>query len=66
MKKILYPKNVYWMDLQTGELVTYKKMLDILENEFDFNDYTNCLEIFEYFESTDIKNEPVTAGAESR
>lgn len=48
--KTLYPKNVLWMNLDTGELVSYSEMLHQCETEYDFDDFTNMLEIFEYFE----------------
>ena len=48
------PKNVLWMDIDTGELLTYSEMIYKCENEYDMDDYTNILEIFDIFEPTNI------------
>ena len=55
IKVKMYPKDVYWMDIWTGEIVTYREMIEILENEYDFDDFTPMNEIFEYFEPTNVK-----------
>ena len=44
------PKKAMYVNLETGELLTYKEALQQAENEYDFGDYTNCCEFWEYFE----------------
>jgi len=51
-------KRFYYMDLYTGELLTLAEMLDRAETDYDFDDWTNAVELTEYFELTAI---PVAA-----
>lgn len=39
----------HWINLDTGELVTKKEMIDTLINEFDFDEFTPFSEVYEYF-----------------
>lgn len=48
----------YWMNLVTGELLTRAQMMEQAEELYDFDDYTNALELLEYYERTDIPVEP--------
>ena len=47
-------RNYYYMDLQTGELVTLDEMLDRLEAEYGFDDFTPMSEAWNYFELTEL------------
>lgn len=42
-----------WMDLNTGELLTYSEMLDRCESDYDFDDFTPMTEIYDYFEKVE-------------
>lgn len=43
----------YYMDLQHGDLLTVGDMLDRLEAEYGFYDFTPMSEAWNYFELTD-------------
>ena len=45
----------YYMNLETGELLTYKQMIEQAEELYDFGDWTNALELCEYYEKTDVE-----------
>lgn len=49
-----FPKRNYYMNLETGELLTRAQMFDQAEELYDFGDYTNSVELWEYYEYTDI------------
>ena len=49
-------RKYYYMDLQHGDLLTLDKMLDRLEDEYGFWDYTPMSEMWNYF---DLTNYPV-------
>lgn len=49
MKKVDTYARTYWMNIETGELFTRKERDKILIDEYDFDDYTNALEVYEYF-----------------
>lgn len=49
-----YPKNRLYMNIETGELLTYAEMIREAEEMYDFGDWTNALELWEYYELTDI------------
>lgn len=49
-----FPKKYMYMNLDTGELLTYSQMVKQAEEEYDFGDYTNSLELWEYYELTDL------------
>ena len=42
-----------WMDLDTGELLTYSEMLDRCESDYGFDDFTPMTEIYNYFEQVE-------------
>lgn len=50
-----FPRRRYYMNLETGELLTYREMIEQAEELYDFGDYTNALELLEYYELTDIE-----------
>lgn len=39
-----------WMDIDTGAIYTRQERDVILVEEYDFDDWTNALEVYEYFE----------------
>ena len=47
-------RNYYYMDLQTGELVALGEMLELLESEYGFDDFTPMSEAWNYFELTEL------------
>lgn len=49
-----FPKRNYYMNLETGELLTRAQMFDQAEADYDFDDWTNVVELWEYYEYTDI------------
>ena len=49
-----FPKKHYYMNLETGEIVTYSQMLQQAAELYDFDDWTNAVEIWEYYEETNI------------
>ena len=51
-------RKYFYMDIWTGELLTLAGMLDKAVQDYDFDDWTNALELTEYFELTNI---PVAA-----
>lgn len=42
-------KKELWIDLTTGEIMTFKQMLSSCINNYDFDDYVYESEVFEYF-----------------
>ena len=48
-------RRYYYMNFETGELLTLDEMLTQAEEEYDFDDWTNALELTEYYELTDIE-----------
>ena len=48
-------KKYYYVNILTGELLTVDEMLKQAVEEYDFDDYTNALELYEYYDLTDIK-----------
>ena len=46
-------RKYYYMDLQTGELVTLGEMLELLEGEYGFDSFTPMTELWNYFDITD-------------
>lgn len=49
-----FPKKRLYMNIETGELLTYSEMCDEAAELYDFDDLTNALELWEYYELTDI------------
>lgn len=49
-----FPKKRLYMNIETGELLTYSEMIYEAEELYDFDDWTNALELWEYYELTDI------------
>lgn len=49
-----FPKNRLYENLETGELLTYAEMIREAEELYDFDDWTNALELWEYYDVTDI------------
>lgn len=45
---------IYYMDKQTGELLTRREMLEKAANDYDLFDNTNALSMEEYFEKVVI------------
>lgn len=43
-----------YMNIDTCELLTYREMIEQAETEYDFDDWTNALELWEIYELTDI------------
>ena len=39
----------FWIDLTTGEIMTFKQMLASCINDYDFDDYDYESEVFNYF-----------------
>ena len=46
-------RKYYYMDLQNGDLLTVGEMLDRLEAEYGFSDFTPMSELWNYFDLTD-------------
>ena len=42
-------KKEFWIDLATGEIMTFKQMLSSCINNYDFDDYDYESEVFNYF-----------------
>jgi len=50
-----FPRTRYYMNLETGELLTYREMVERAAELYDLDDWTNLLELTEYYELTNIK-----------
>ena len=50
-----FPKKNYYMNFETGELLTYAEMTRQAEEMYDFDDYTNALELWDYYDYTDLE-----------
>ena len=50
-----YPKRNYYMNLETGELLTRDEMINQAEEDYDVDDVTNALDVWEYYEYTNIE-----------
>ena len=46
-------RKYYYMDIQNGNLVTLDEMLELLESEYGFDDFTPMSELWNYFELTE-------------
>lgn len=46
-------RKYYYRDLQRGDLLTAEEMLDRLESEYGFDDFTPMSEMWNYFELTE-------------
>lgn len=53
-----FPRNVCYMNLETCEIMIYKRMIKEAAELYDFDDWTNAVELWEYYDTTDI---PVSA-----
>lgn len=49
-----FPKNVYYMNLENGNLLTYSEMLEEAAELYDMDDWTNIVELWEYYDATEI------------
>ena len=49
-----FPRRFYYRNLETGELLTKAEMLEQAAEMYDFDDWTNAVELWEYYELTDI------------
>ena len=47
-------RKCYYMDLQHGDMLTVDDMLDRLEAEYGFDDFTPMSELWNYFELTEL------------
>ena len=47
-------RKYYYMDLQYGDLLEADEMLDRLEAEYGFDDFTPMSEAWNYFELTEL------------
>ena len=51
----------YYINIENGNIVTFREMLEEAAELYDMDDYTNVLELWDYYELTDI---PVEQGRE--
>lgn len=56
----MFPKDRYYINIECGNIVTYAEMLEEAAELYDMDDYTNVLELWDYYELTDI---PVNSAA---
>lgn len=49
-----FPRKNYYMNLETGELLTRAQMYAEAAELYDFDDWTNAVELWEYYDYTDI------------
>lgn len=50
----MFRTDLLYMNIETGELLTYAEMIHEAEEMYDFDDWTNALELWDYYELTDI------------
>lgn len=50
----MFPRRCYYMNIETGELLTKAQMLIEAEELYDFDDYTNAVELWDYYDPTNI------------
>jgi|GEM_PF-6968364 len=50
-----FPRTRYYQNIETGELLTYREMVEQAAERYDLGDWTNALELLEYYELTDIE-----------
>ena len=43
--------NCQYVEIETGRVVTRGEMFSILENEYDFDDFTPLSELWNYFDT---------------
>ena len=58
---MMFPKDRYYINIECGNIVTFAEMLKEAAELYDMDDYTNVLELWDYYELTDI---PVKNGDE--
>lgn len=57
-----FPSKYLYMNLETGEIMTKAAMLKEAAERYDFDDWTNAVELWEYYDLTDIPaSELITA-----
>ena len=49
-----FPRKYYYMNLETGELLTREQMMTEAAEQYDMDDWTNAVELWEYYTLTDI------------
>lgn len=49
-----FPRNRLYENIDTGELLTYAEMIQQAESEYDFDDWTSALELWEIYQLTEI------------
>jgi hypothetical protein len=57
----MFPTDRYYINIENGNIVTFREMLEEAAELYDMDDYTNVLELWDYYELTDI---PVEQGRE--
>lgn len=55
----MFPTDRYYINIECGNIVTFREMLEEAAELYDMDDYTNVLELWDYYELTDI---PVEQG----
>jgi hypothetical protein len=50
----MFRTDLLYMNIETGELLTYAEMIHEAEEMYDFDDWTNALELWDYYELSDI------------
>lgn len=58
MKK-MFPKDRFYINIENGNILTFREMIEEAAELYDMDDYTNVLESWDYYELTDI---PVKQG----
>ena len=53
----------YYINIENGNIVTYAEMLEEAAELYDMDDYTNVLELSDYYELTDIPVNSVNSAA---
>lgn len=56
----MFPTDRYYINIECGNIVTFREMLEEAAELYDMDDYTNVLELWDYYELTDI---PVNSAA---
>ena len=49
-----FPRKYYYMNLETGELLTREQMMAEAAEQYDMDDWTNAVELWEFYTLTDI------------
>lgn len=50
----MFPKDRYYINIECGNILTFREMIEEAAEMYDMDDFTNALELWDYYELTEI------------